>query len=76
MDDHVSLYRCKKCAVRMYLRDCARHHATCVGGAFDLAAFTRGPIDQHAKPGGGYKSRYAQKPKPRAPKPAVDDDDT
>ena len=46
-----------------------------VGGAFDLAAFTRGPIDQHAKPGGGYKSRYAQKPKPRAPKPAVDDDD-
>lgn len=75
-DDQVSLYRCRKCRARMYLATCEGHYARCVGGAYDPAAFERGPVDQHAKPGATYKPRnipYTQQAKRRKPpKPDLD----
>lgn len=77
-DDHVSLYRCQRCSVRMYLLDCASHHVRCRGEPMNVPlerAFDRGPRDHYARPGGGYRPRYAQNPHRRSPKPAVDHDD-
>lgn len=56
----VSLYQCKRCFVRLYLRDCAGHYARCWEGSLAdyqrnaSKAFLRGPRTQHARPGGGY----------------------
>jgi hypothetical protein len=60
----VSLYRCKKCDVGMFLHDCAGHFVRCFQrplSDYEAAPanfFTRGPKAQHARPGDGYLSVY------------------
>ncbi len=70
MEDTVSLFRCRKCHTRMFLRDCPRHHARCVGGTFDPAAFERGPVTQPAKPGASHPSYHPSPWRGRRPKAA------
>lgn len=67
-DDTVALYRCKKCQVRMFLRDCIRHYQQCVGGKYTPTAFERGPANQQARPGDAVKPLHPPKPKGGRPK--------